>query len=283
MTACKWEYKMLQLLQQQLLLLLQDCRQLVITQQKNKTKKTCGYAHWAWYEDWSWIEEGDCWGGGHKQAYLFTDSQRFGRWTAAGLAVDTLPPSWMARSSPAEADADASSWLAASRCAELSAAPMTNNHTNELFLPWGKKKKGRHNSLPGRPQDYFVFFYMFSIHRVQVWSLAAQLRPGVAWIRSDEEWGPSNSFQDSVGWLPSVITWLLGFLHHRLCWLRSFAQKLESFQEFGEEMTTKASLSWISKQEKKIIVKTLSLILHINESDKTKRGFGHEAEKHTSI
>lgn len=73
-----------------------------------------------------------------------------------GLAVGTLPPSWMARSSPAEADADASSWLAASRCAELSAAPMTNNHTNELFFCRGgrkgkkkEKKKADTTAFPG--------------------------------------------------------------------------------------------------------------------------------------
>ena len=51
------------------------------------------------------------------------------------LLCRTPPPSWTALSCPAEADTDASSWFAASRCAELSAAPMANNHASKLFLP----------------------------------------------------------------------------------------------------------------------------------------------------
>lgn len=35
--------------------------------------------------------------------------------------------------------------------------------------------------------------------------------------------------------------------------------------------------------KKKLIIKTLSLILRINGSDKTKRGFWHEVENQTSV
>lgn len=260
MTACKWEQKMLQLLQQQLLLLLQDCRQLVITQQKkNKKKKTGlrlrtlsrrleldrGGLLLRWGAETSifvhrltktWQVDCRGSGGGYLASLLDGAQLPGGGWRWRILLARRVPLRWT-----------------------LCCSHDQQSHKRTFFCRGGRKgkkkrkKKSRHNSLPGRAQDYFVFFSVFSIHRVQVWSSAAQLRPGVAWIRSDEEWGPSNSFQDSVGCLPSAITWLLGFLHHRLCWWRSFAQKLDSFPEFGEEMTTRASLSWISKQEKKKI------------------------------
>lgn len=65
------------------------------------------------------------------------------------LVSRTPPPSWIALSSPAEADTDASSWLVASRCAELSAAPMANNHTTELSLPLKTAQKSDHTGFLG--------------------------------------------------------------------------------------------------------------------------------------
>lgn len=78
-------------------------------------------------------------GAGQKQPYLSPDVQRFERgprsWRT--LLPRTPPPSWTPAEAAASAAAEAaaSSGLAASRCAELSAAPMANNHARQLFLP----------------------------------------------------------------------------------------------------------------------------------------------------
>lgn len=42
-------------------------------------------------------------------------------------------------------------------------------------------------------------------------------------------------------------------------------------------------LDFKAGKKKKLIIKTLSLILRINGSDKTKRGFWHEVENQTSV
>lgn len=98
------------------------------------------------------------------------------------LLSRTPPPSWIALSSPADADTDASSGLAASRCAALSAAPMVNNHTSELSLPYKTD-----NSLPGRPQDYSLLNIQYPERPDMKQQRSSAPRwPGSAVMRSEE-------------------------------------------------------------------------------------------------
>lgn len=106
------------------------------------------------------------------------------------LPSRTLPPSWStfisALSSPAEAEAEAeaSSWLFPSRCTELS-APMANNQKGELFSSLATfSLKTKQHSTPN--QDITTVLQQASIQSVQIASATVQLRPGVAWIWSDE-------------------------------------------------------------------------------------------------